>query len=120
MIEVEVEHDVGLGEIGIAVEKTQGLRLHWTSQEQRHLLEDFRQLGHQGLAHLVARLPVEHQAKRSLHIVLADQNDAAMEKGSLKPAVVEEQLAFQRWLRCRHSPPANRSVRQTCLAGNLV
>jgi hypothetical protein len=51
-----------------------------------------------GFADVVPRGSVQDQPERALEIMLADQDDAALEERTLQLAVIQQQLAFERFV----------------------
>jgi hypothetical protein len=76
------------------MEKAQDAGLDGAAQEKGLLFEGLGQVGHQRVAHLAAGRPVENEAESAFGIVLANQDDGAMEKGAVQFAAVQEQLAL--------------------------
>ena len=86
------------------MQKAQRRRLHRPAEEQRRFLERVGQVGHDDCADLVAGGAVEHEAKRALGVVLADENDGAVEKRAVQLAAVQQQLAFEEFSVRAHVP----------------
>ncbi len=104
MPHVQVKHDVGLGYKNVAMQETQGARLHRAAHEKRLALDRLRQIRHQGLAHFALGGPVQDQAESALRIMLANQHDGAMEKGPVQFAAIEQQLPLQGFMTLGHNP----------------
>jgi len=92
MAEIQISHDIGAGQIGVAVEKAQGLRLHRAADEKILLLNAVGQIGHQCLAYLFLRRAVEDQSESTLGVVLADQHHSAVKKGAVQLSAVQDEF----------------------------
>lgn len=77
--EAEIGHHVGVGQEGVGVQVAQGLGLDGAAEEERLLLEDGGEVDHECVADLVFRGAVEDEAEGAFRVVLADEQDGAVE-----------------------------------------
>ena len=102
--------------------KLNAVGLHRAAKKQRRFLERVGQVGDDHFADGFAERAVEHETERALGVVLANQNDRALKKRTAQIAAVQQQFAFEKFLRLAHcqcnvhhefqlaknKPPANR------------
>src|ERR1019366_339477 len=97
MFEVQVRHHVRVGNEIIRVQKTQRGGLHRPAEIQRRFLECVGQIGDDHFADGLAERTVEDETERAFGIVLADEDDGALEERTAKLSAVEQQLAFEKF-----------------------
>ena len=119
VIEVEVRQHAGVRQEGVRVQIAQGLRLHGAAEKERLVLQRVGQIRDDRLADFLVRRPVDHQAERALRVVLADEDDGAVEAGAGQLSAIEEELAFQRFEFARHRDLAG-NLQHACGADNPV
>jgi hypothetical protein len=94
MTQVKIRQDIRIGNESVTVEKTQRGGLNRSTQIKWAALEDVRQVGNEHLPGVVPRRTVKHQAEGAFGIMLTDEYDRSLEKGSAQLAAIEQQLAL--------------------------
>ena len=102
MAQARIGHDIGAGQKGVAVEKTQAFWLDGTADENRLLFESFGQIGHQRFANFILRGPVEDEPESPFGVMLANQNHGSMEKGAVQFSAIQDDLPLQRCVLFSH------------------
>jgi hypothetical protein len=92
--------------------------LHGPAKEKWRFLQCAGEVRDDGFADLILGGSVEDQAEGALGVVLANQDNRAMEKRAAQLSVVQNQLAFERFLGVVHCNFS--SVPETCPQSNLV
>jgi hypothetical protein len=88
------------------MEKAEDAGLDRAANVKGLLLEGLGQIGDDGVADLAAGRAIENQAQRAGGIVLADEDDGAMEEGAVEFPAIEKQAALQELGRPGHSSNA--------------
>ena len=118
MTEIEVGHDAGSGQKLIRVEETQGGKLDWTAEKKGLDFQLLREVGDNHFAKFVAAGTVENEAEGAFRVVLADEDDRALEKRAAQAAIIQEQLAFEIFINLTHTPEAMCTNRAIFATGN--
>ena len=103
MAEAQIRDDVGVRNKGIAIEVTQGRGLDRTTEEKRKFLQGIGQIGDDHFTDVAAGSAVQDEAESAFGIVLADQQNGALEERTLQLAAIEQQLSFEECLGVRHT-----------------
>jgi hypothetical protein len=74
------------------MEKAQDAGLNGAAQVNGLLFERVGQIGHDHVADVAASRVVEDQPESALGVVLANQDDGAMEKGAVQFSAIQKQL----------------------------
>src|SRR5438128_4372961 len=102
MAEIQVWQDIGVRNERFGKQETQGGGLDRAAQIKRAAFEVVRQIGHDHLAHAVTRGPIQDQSKRAFGIMLADEDNRALEEGASQLSTIEKQLPLQKIFCFRH------------------
>src|SRR5882724_12275499 len=105
MAEGKVRNHVRIRNETVGMQEAQGAGLHRAADVEGKFLERLGQVSHDHLANLAAGTPVEHEAESAFGIVLADEDDGALEKRAAQLPAVQQQLAFQKFFRVTHAHP---------------
>jgi hypothetical protein len=95
MAEFEVGHDAGIRQEIVRMQKAEGGKLDGTAKEKRLVLELFREVGDDHFAQLVAAGTVQDEAESAFGVMLADEENGALEERTGQLPAVQQQLAFQ-------------------------
>ena len=102
MAEGEVGQYVGLRQEGVGVKETEGAGLDRAAEVEGRIPEGIGQVGHDHLANLASERAVEHQAEGAIGVVLADEDDRALEKRAAQLPAIQQELALQKFRFVRH------------------
>ena len=102
MAQVQVRHDAGLGQEIIRMQIAQRGELHRAAQVKRLLLKLVRNIRDNHFAQIISAGTIQDEAKRSLGIMLAYENDGALKKRATQLSAIEQLLAFKELWRVRH------------------
>src|SRR5277367_1243887 len=102
MAEREVWQDFAFRQKIVRVQKTQRGGLHRAAEKERRFLERVGQVGGDHLADGLAERAVEDEAERAIGIMLADENYGVLKKRAAQIAAVQQQFAFEKFLRNAH------------------
>src|SRR5687767_10485922 len=85
------------------------LRLHWTAKVKWLLFDAGGQIGHEGVPDFVGSGAIEDQTEGAFGIVLANEDNGAMEERALQLPLIQNELALEAF----HVSRTLGNVRQT-------
>jgi hypothetical protein len=96
MAEVEVGHDVGVGKEIVGVKVAEGAGLNGAPEVEVKIFDGVREISDQDFANFILAGLIEDEAKGALGVMLANENDGAIEKRTAQLPAIQQQFAFER------------------------
>src|SRR5438067_13009136 len=116
MAHAQIRQHIGIGNKRIRDQEAERRGLDRPAEKQGAGFERLGQISHYYFTDVAATAAIENQAKSPFGIMLADEHHSALEKGATQLAAVEEQLAFQKFVRLRHTLRNCRIVRPEAIS----